>query len=447
VSLPWFALIPAYCPSDNLVDVVRDLLCGGASRVVVVNDGSPPDFDLLFDRLRSIAGVDYLTHSANRGKGAALKTGLHFILETYPDCLGVVTADADGQHTAADIGKIAQSLSQYPQQLILGSRDFSGALPWRSWFGNTLTQWVFAQRTGQRITDTQTGLRGIPANFLPELVNLPRDGYEYEISMLLTAQRAGVQFREVPITTVYAPGNPSSHFHPITDSFKVYRELLRPAHWSKSSRLVKLSPSYLKSIATISDRMPKLYYHPIQIARDFFWLRLAVLAQLAQQYVAHKTSCLDFACGSGVFLPTLSAMFREVTGIDLEMTEARQIVAHYQLFDVKLVEADINLAQLDQQFDAIFAADVLEHFDDLQPPVAKISQWLKPDGVLLTSLPTENIFTRLTRLVGGHQKPWDHYHTGREVEQFLANHGFRRIVHRTVMSIFPLYYLGVWRKQ
>ena len=39
----------------------------------------------------------------NRGKGAALKTGYALIEKQFPDCLGVVTADADGQHTVQDV--------------------------------------------------------------------------------------------------------------------------------------------------------------------------------------------------------------------------------------------------------------------------------------------------------------------------------------------------------
>lgn len=211
-------------------------------------------------------------------------------------------------------------------------------------------------------------------------------------------------------------------------------------------KFVKIPPDYLASIATVSERMPNLYCHPLKVARDFFWLRLRGLYQLARRYVRGRDRCLDFACGSGVFLPTLSTMFREVVGIDLEMAEAQTLTNHYQLPNVELIKGDINMLEMGSQFDAIFAADVLEHFADLDLPVTKIKQWLKKDGLLLTSLPTENIFTRLTRLIGGYQKPWDHYHTGREVEQFLSNHGFIKLAARTVLPLFPLYYLGAWRR-
>jgi len=75
----------------------------------------------------------------------------------------------------------------------------------------------------------------------------------------------------------------------------------------------------------------------------------------------------------------------------------------------------------------VIAADVLEHFQDLSFPVSVIKRWLKNDGRLYTSLPTENwIYTSL-RKVFGVQKPEDHYHTGYEVERYLQSNGFKPI--------------------
>jgi len=440
-------LIPAYRPSDALSQLVDQLRQRGAERVVIVDDGSGADYLELFQTIKERDRADYLAHPTNRGKGSALKTGFGFVAEKYPDAIGVVTADADGQHTAEDIIKLADRLSGNPSAMIMGSRRFAGQLPWRSRFGNTLTRKIFSRLTGQQVSDTQTGLRGIPADWLDWLITLPGERYEYEMAMLLGAKERGLTIVEEPISTVYEPGNRSSHFNPLIDSWRIYRVLLRPRRPLTGPRLVKLPPNYLRSIATVSDRMPKLYYHPIKLARDFFWLRLSVLAQLASEYAVRKDYCLDFACGSGIFLPTLSRMFKQVVGIDLEMTEAKQLAGDYQLPNVQLIEGDIATAELNRQFDAIFSADVLEHFSDLQLPVRQLKQWLGPEGVLLTSLPTENWLTRLTRIVGGYKKPWDHYHTGREVENFLTASGFIKIASRIVVPLFPLYYLGVWRKR
>jgi len=220
-------LIPAYNPSPQLVKLVQRLLQEGIRRVIVVNDGSTESSQPVFRALKEILGVDYLEHTTNLGKGVALKTGLKFICEKYPKSLGVVTADADGQHTADDIIRIAKTLAHNPGSLILGCRQISRDIPWRSWFGNMLTRKIFLGLTGKKISDTQTGLRGLPMKYVARWLNIPGSRYEYEMNLLLSAAREGVDIIEEPITTIYVANNVSSHFHPLLDSMRIYLVLLR----------------------------------------------------------------------------------------------------------------------------------------------------------------------------------------------------------------------------
>ena len=80
---------------------------------------------------------------------------------------------------------------------------------------------------GKRISDTQTGLRGIPAGLLPHLLRIESRGYEFELEMLIAAHRLAIPLLEEPIRTIYEEGNRSSHFNPIVDSMKIYFVLLR----------------------------------------------------------------------------------------------------------------------------------------------------------------------------------------------------------------------------
>src|SRR3954452_13966070 len=91
-------LIPAYRPSTALIDLVRDLSGRGSPAILVVDNGSGPDLRRIFEQAALLPNVQVLRHSVNRGKGAALKTGLDHALCQFPDLAGVVTADADGQH-------------------------------------------------------------------------------------------------------------------------------------------------------------------------------------------------------------------------------------------------------------------------------------------------------------------------------------------------------------
>src|SRR6266478_5112909 len=97
-------LFPAYKPNSGLADLVRQLANDDrVGAVVVVNDGSGPAYQSLFEAVAAIKNTHVLTHVINLGKGAALKTGLNYAACQFPEAVGVVTADADGQHFPADI--------------------------------------------------------------------------------------------------------------------------------------------------------------------------------------------------------------------------------------------------------------------------------------------------------------------------------------------------------
>ena len=80
---------------------------------------------------------------------------------------------------------------------------------------------------GKKITDTQSGLRGIPRSLVPQLLKVRGERYEYEINMLILTKRESVDIVEIPIHTIYLENNISSHFNPFFDSMKIYFQLLR----------------------------------------------------------------------------------------------------------------------------------------------------------------------------------------------------------------------------
>ncbi|MBT9584140.1 glycosyltransferase family 2 protein [bacterium] len=159
-------LIPAYRPDHLLIELVDQLRSDGFDDLVVVDDGGGHEFAPLFEALQEKATV--LVHPQNRGKGAALKTGLAFLTQARPLEVGTVTVDADGQHRPKDIRRVAQELVSHPQALILGVRSFTRAgVPLRSRLGNLFTRLVFWATVGKFVRDTQTGLRGIPQQLMP----------------------------------------------------------------------------------------------------------------------------------------------------------------------------------------------------------------------------------------------------------------------------------------
>ena len=224
-------VIPAYEPDERMLQLLDTLKEGAQGPVVIVDDGSGDGYKEIFERAGACVealGGAVLTHEVNRGKGRALKTAFAYILEEYPEAAGCVTADSDGQHSAECIGIVKKTLEEHPDSLVLGVRRFDGeGVPWRSRIGNGITERVFAYVSGVHVTDTQTGLRGVPRAFMKELLDVPGERFEFETQMLLESA-GSYPVIEVPIRTIYdSKENHQSHFNTFTDSVKIYRILAR----------------------------------------------------------------------------------------------------------------------------------------------------------------------------------------------------------------------------
>ncbi len=219
-------LIPAYQPDEQLVLLAERLVNNTDYHIVVVNDGSAPEKDAVFAKLP--AAVTLLTHEKNGGKGRAMKTGMAYIYEHFPETEGVVIVDADGQHLLPDIQRVCEEQAAHPDAIILGSRQFTGKVPLRSLVGNTITRYVFALASGVMVHDTQTGLRAFSVKRIPQLLALKGERYEYEMYMLLGAAEQHIPLREVYIETVYLDEeNSSSHFNPLKDSLRIYGSIIK----------------------------------------------------------------------------------------------------------------------------------------------------------------------------------------------------------------------------
>lgn len=220
-------LIPSLEPDERLPVYVRALLDKGFARVVIVDDGSSEKYQDIFNRLDAMEGCTVLHHPVNQGKGVALKTGYAHIQSAMPDAIGVITADADGQHTVDDCWNLALALAEGKDVLYLGSRDFNMShVPPKSRYGNKITSVVFKLLYGQWLPDTQTGLRAFPAQRLTFMQEVEGARFEYEMNVLIACARAGITMTPITIETIYENDNSGSHFHPLRDSYRIYKVIL-----------------------------------------------------------------------------------------------------------------------------------------------------------------------------------------------------------------------------
>ena len=209
-------VIPAYQAAPTLAAVVAGART--VAPVYVVDDGST---DGTGDVGRA-AGATVLSHETNRGKGAALATGIAAALAA--DAQIIVTLDADGQHPPTETTRLLTPIADGRADLVLGARERSGAMP----LGRRFTNWVSARLAtriaGQGVADAQTGFRAF-TRAVAERVQPVEDRYEYETAFLLGACDAGFRVACVAIPTIYAGAE--SHFRPWADTWRVVRVFAR----------------------------------------------------------------------------------------------------------------------------------------------------------------------------------------------------------------------------
>lgn len=262
-------VIPSLNPDEKLIPLIQNLQSHGFAHILLINDGSRADCAHYFEEAVRDYGCRLYTHSVNLGKGRALKSAFNLILNEYPDCVGAVTVDSDGQHTMEDTAAVAKALVEHPDSLIMGCRNFKEpGIPPRSRFGNICTKYAVKIFCGISVSDTQTGLRGLSIDFMRRMMTIKGERFEYELNMLIEAKESGTPFYEVPIRTIYIASNETSHFNPLLDSIRIYSVFLKFILSSLSSFVVDILlftllaallrgvlPGYHIVIATVGARI------------------------------------------------------------------------------------------------------------------------------------------------------------------------------------------------
>lgn len=232
-------LIPCYNPDEKIMELFIEKLGNTYQNIVFINDGCSKNHTTYFEKLEKKYPI--VRHYKNYGKGRGIKNGLNFILNQYPDCKAIITADCDGQHSVEDITKIYKETCKYQNALLLGVRDFNHPnVPFKSRYGNKITRNIFKLFVGLSITDTQTGLRGMSRSVAEKFLTTSGERYEYETNVLIACKTEDIPIVEVPIETIYIENNQTSHFNPIKDSILIYKLFIKYIFVSLSSFVVDI---------------------------------------------------------------------------------------------------------------------------------------------------------------------------------------------------------------
>ena len=221
-------ILPSLDPDNKFDGVVKGLVEAGFAHIVIVDAGSDAQPPAHFEKAEQYPCCRVLHHGVNKGKGRALKTAFRCVLDELPDAEGVITIDGDGQHLLEDIIACGEKMLALGRSVVLGCRDFDApGVPPRSVTGNKTTSRMFKLFYGITLSDTQTGLRAIPRQYLEGFCAMEGERFEYETNMLLRMHRQGIPFVEQAIATVYDPEDYSSHYNAVKDSWRIFKIMFK----------------------------------------------------------------------------------------------------------------------------------------------------------------------------------------------------------------------------
>lgn len=202
---PILLFLPAHDEADVVGSVVRRVpsaVRGHAVRCVVVDDGST-------DRTATeaaAAGAQVVSFQANRGLGAAVRTGL--AAGVAMGAVAVAFCDADGEYAPEELERVVGPILDGEADYVVGSRFAGGRRRMRPhrWAGNQLlTSWVRTvarRRFGVHgVTDGQSGYRALSADAAADAEIVHDFNYAQVLTLDLLAK--GHRYAEVPISYGY----------------------------------------------------------------------------------------------------------------------------------------------------------------------------------------------------------------------------------------------------
>lgn len=231
-------LIRAYNEAQTIGKTLDEILQAGYKKIIIVNDGSIDDTaDIVIQKQQSHphATIMLLTHSINRGGGAANKTWLTFVRHNYEklNIEWVVTFDADGQMDVADMETFRQFIHKHTHtKAFLGSRFISWGEAENMPAGRKVILWwsklVTLIFNRLRVSDPHNGYRALHVSIIDK-IHLSSDGMTYASELLDCIRRNRIPYKEVPVHiryTEYSLGKGQKNSNAIRILFEmIYKKL------------------------------------------------------------------------------------------------------------------------------------------------------------------------------------------------------------------------------
>jgi glycosyltransferase involved in cell wall biosynthesis len=195
-----WVVVPAY-NEEKAIGAVLSKLVKYPYDIVVVDDGSADNTAKIAESFP----VTVLRHVCNLGQGAAIQTGISYVLR-FADTRYVVTFDSDGQHNPDNIERLLEPLKAGTHDVALGSRFLKEGDAQNIRFTKQLFLKLAVaftrMSTGLDLTDTHNGLRAFTAEAAAKL-HIVQNRMAHASEILSQIAALGLRVCEIPVTISY----------------------------------------------------------------------------------------------------------------------------------------------------------------------------------------------------------------------------------------------------
>ena len=192
-------LIPAYRPTDNLIELANSLYTVGF-RIVIVDDGSGEEYAGVFDKAEAYATV--IGYEESRGRGFALRYGMDFIIKEMPYFKYLITVDTDDGYSEEAVRTVSTEIRR-TGGIVMGRRNAENSPSTLfELTSNAIVRGIYALLTGLYIDDIRSGLRAFEFRYIKRLSKLGGNGFDYDVTVLIDAAK-----RRIPVTVVNVEEN------------------------------------------------------------------------------------------------------------------------------------------------------------------------------------------------------------------------------------------------
>ena len=369
--------------------------------VIVVDDGST---DGTRDVLRALAAaeprIDYVEHDRNRGKGAAVRTGI-------ARARGAVTLihDADLEYDPRDIPSLVRPFLEAGADAAYGSRflggDYRRVLYFAHTLGNRLITFASNFFTNLNLTDVETCYKAVRTRLL-QSIPIRSNDFRLEIELTFKLAKRGARIFEVPISyagRTYEEGKKIG----VRDGMLAFSAMLR---WWVVDDIYD-PDEYGSNILVALSEVPRFNRWMADTVRPFVGQRVLEI-------------------GAGIGNLTRALIPRErytATDINPHYLDYLGNVAESRPYlDVRHLDlADESEAlALAGRYDTVVCLNVLEHVEDEARGARNLFEVLEPGGRAIVLVPQgPSLYGTLDRVLGHRCR-----YTEASLRQALATAGF-----------------------